>query len=273
MTQDWKTYKDLDPSHLYVLPLGVGNAFTGRYFHSSFVLIAGGELVLVDAPAPLRRMIHDASERAGVAFDAMMIDHLLLTHLHGDHCNGVEEFAYVKKYLDDGRRPHLYLLPELLVPLWEHRLYAAMGGKNEATGEDRSLADYFQPHRIHPGTPQRLVNGPPLTVEFRRTKHSLPCAAMKFHYGRISLGYSADTPYDQGLVDWLSDCDLIIHEAAEDEAAAIHTPLSQLERLPDELKSRIRLIHYGDDLGQEDTSMRLLREGELIELAPAAARA
>lgn len=266
MSNNWKTLQDLDTSRMYMLPLGVGSAFTCRYFHSSFLLLVGGEAVLVDAPAPLRRMIHDAGHYSGIALDPIMVDHLLLTHLHGDHCNGVEEFAFIKKYMDNGRRPHLYLLPELLVPLWEHRLYAAMGGPNKETGEERSLADYFLPHRVEPGRPQRLSNGPPLNFEFRRTGHSVPCASIKFSFGRVSLGYSADTPFDSGLIEFLEPCDLIIHEAGAESAGALHTPLSQLERLPDAVKQKMRLIHYPDDLTQEDTSIRLLREGELIEV-------
>lgn len=264
----WRTLEDLDPSRMYFIPMGVGNAFTDRHFHSSFILIAGCQPVLVDAPAPLRRMVRTAAVRASIAFDVLGIDHLILTHLHGDHCNGVEEFAFMKKYLDAGRRPHLYLLPELVGPLWENRLKAAMGGTARDTGDERKLDDFFDVHAWEPGPAHRLDNGPAIHVETRRTKHSLPCQALRITYGKYRLGYSADTTFDPGLIAFLEPCDMIIHEAGDDSSAAVHTPLSKLEQLPEALRRKIRLIHFRDDLTPEDTSMALLREGMLYEVRP-----
>lgn len=264
METAWKGLEDLDPAKLYFLTLGIGNAFTDRHFHSSFVLIAGCQPVLIDAPAPLRRIVRDAAINSQIALNVMMIDHLLLTHLHGDHCNGVEEFAYMKKYMDNGRRPHIYLLPELVAPLWENRLSAAMGGKDRQTGEARALADFFEVHAWEPGTQHRLDGGAGLIIETKRTKHSIPCAAIRFTYGRVKLGYSADTPFDPELIDFLAPCDMIIHEVGE--AAEVHTPLANLESLPDALKAKMQLIHIPDELRPEDTAIRILREGVLYEV-------
>jgi ribonuclease BN (tRNA processing enzyme) len=264
MIDGWRTPNDLAPDQLHLLPLGVGNAFTDRYFHSSFILFAGTTPILVDCPSPLRRIVRDAAIRSRLAIDVLNIDHVLLTHLHGDHCNGIEEFAYMKKYLDCGRQAHLYLLPELIGPLWENRLKASMGGR---PGEEpRTLDDYYEVHRLPPGTANRIAPGPKVFVEAYRTAHPVPTAALRISFGRTRFGYSADTPFDRKLIDFLAPCDFIIHEVATAATAAVHTPQEDLERLPDELKRKIHLIHIPDDLRQEDTSMQILEEGRLYPI-------
>lgn len=263
MSTDWKNLADLDPATLYFIPLGVGNAFTARYYHSSILLIADCKLVLIDAPAPLRRIIHRTARISRIGLEATDIEHVILTHLHGDHCNGIEEFGFMKKYLDAGIRPHLYLLPELEWPLWNNRLSAAMGGRDSDTQEFRGLGDFFVVHPVEPGRLTMMEHGPGLQLEFRRTHHSIPTAAMRITFGGVKLGYSADTPFDEELIEFLSPCDVIIHEATRNTAVNLHTPLAKLEGLPEEIRRKLRLIHLPDDLEQDETELELLREGEL----------
>lgn len=267
-TNEWRTLDDLDPSALYVLPLGIGNAFTDRYFHSSLLVIAGGELLLIDAPAPLRRVIREASHRARIAFDTTFIDKVFLTHLHGDHCNGIEELGFVKKYLDQGRQAHLFLLEELVEPLWESRLKAAMGGRNRQTGEPKTIDDFFEVHPVVPGVPYPIAEGKPISIEVYRTRHSVPTAALRVRFGRASFGYSADTPYDEGLLRFLDRSDFIVHEASRNDSAEVHTPLELLESLPEDMRSRMHLIHVPDDLTQDETSIPILEVGRLYEILP-----
>ena len=70
------------------------------------------------------------------------------------------------------------------------------------------------------------------------------------------------------LIDWLGECDYVIHEAN----LGIHTPVERLESLPESFCSRLGLIHYTDALEPGDTSLHLLQQGEVIEIAAASAR-
>ena len=65
----------------------------------------------------------------------------------------------------------------------------------------------------------------------------------------------------------MSEADYLIHESN----VGIHTGLDKLESLPSDLRSRLGLIHYPDDLEQSDTTLHLLREGETIEVVGAEA--
>ncbi len=71
-----------------VLILGVGDAFTKIHFGSSALVAGPDGYLLIDCPDLVHRAIHEANRRAGWDVDASKIHDVLITHLHGDHCNG-----------------------------------------------------------------------------------------------------------------------------------------------------------------------------------------
>lgn len=251
---------DLNPNRLFLMPLGVGDAFTSTHYNSSFVLVARERAILVDCPSPLRRVLRDASAKSGLEIDIPEIDHAILTHLHGDHCNGLEEFGFYKHYVARQERPHLYLLEESIGPLWDNRLKAAMGGSG---AEPRSLETFFQPHRWAQGQTFRLANTTPdLEFEARRTRHSVPCIGIRVRYGMYSIGYSGDGEFDQAHIDFLRDCDLIVHECGN---TPNHTRLEELAALPAEVRAKMLLIHVSDDFPAGLSDIPVLREGAVYQ--------
>ncbi len=265
MTDGLRTLDELDPAKLYILPLGVGYAFTRRFYHSSFLMVCGGKTTLIDAPAPLRRVMWAAGRNSGFDIDLQHIDNLFLTHLHGDHCNGVEEFAFWRMFQSNAPKPNLYLLKELRAPLWFQRLYAAMGSVRE--GEDGSgplatLDTYFEVKDLHAGVRTDLgIDG--LTLEPRKTRHFVPTIGFKMNFNGHVLAYSADTPFDRGLINFFEDADLIIHETGYGGG---HCPIEKLLELPEEIKAKMLLIHLPDDFNIEDSEIPVLREGHLYEV-------
>lgn len=262
------TLQDLDPDRLYVLVLGVGNAFTRTAFNSSFLLIAGGVVVAIDCPGPFGRVLHDAGVRSGLHFDVGDIRHIVLTHLHGDHCNGLEEVGYTLRYVLPGEhRAHLYLLPENVGPLWERRLSAVMATGTDPAGQRvaRTLEDYFTPHPWEEDQPCRLAgaDAPPLEFHIRRTLHPVPCFGFRVSYKGATLGYSADTPFDPKLLAFLGQADLLIHESSPGSA---HTPLEALEALDASVRDRMMLIHLADETRERGAAIPALVEGALYEV-------
>ena len=252
-----KPLSSLEPGGFRFIPLGIGNAFTSRYYNASLLLLCGGEPVLIDAPAPLRKVLAEAGRATGYHLDLDVIDRLFLTHLHGDHCNGLEEYGFFRKYLAGACKPRLHLLPSLKEPLWTHRLSAAMGGVLRE--KNVSLDDYFEVVGASPGEVTDL-GVPGLRLEPFLTKHMIPCLGFRASYGGRTLGYSADTPYDPALIEFLSPCDLIIHEAG---TGTYHTELDQLLALPADLRRRIRLIHLEDSLDTRTSPIECLEQGRL----------
>ena len=51
----------------------------------------------------------------------------------------------------------------------------------------------------------------------------------------------------------------------ESGPAPSHTPIEDLNALPDELRAKMRLIHLADDFDVSSTDIKPLHEGEVIE--------
>jgi hydroxyacylglutathione hydrolase len=71
---------------MQILPLGVGGAFTEKFFHNNYIFQLGDQRLLVDAGTTLRYSLKQAG------FSCIDIDYILITHFHSDHVGGLEEF-------------------------------------------------------------------------------------------------------------------------------------------------------------------------------------
>ncbi|MFO0894414.1 MAG: MBL fold metallo-hydrolase [Phycisphaerales bacterium] len=238
-----------------VLVVGIGDAFTSRHFGCSCVVEAPEGLVLVDCPDSPHRALEEACRTSGWEVRAADIRHIIITHLHGDHVNGLESVGFLQwlaRMRHPAPRPRLYMGAEAGARVWE-RLAPAMDQGGRAT-----LADYFELHVLRPDVPSRIAG---LEVESRLTGHPVPTTALRFSGGGRRFGWSSDTPWDPSLVDWLSGCHLVVHETSP---APAHTPVEHLNRLPDELRRRMRLMHVPDDFDPASSDIPVLRQGEVL---------
>lgn len=250
---------------------GVGDAFTDRYHNASLCVEepASGLRLMLDCPPAFPRVLADYNRRReqspSPALAVDNIDHLLLTHLHGDHCGGAEAYLYMRRFLCD-RKPLLLGAAEVLDPLWPTRLSGGMSELLLAPTSDGprrqlTLADYCDRRDLEAGV-TRLG---PLRIERRFTIHHIPTTALRISIegrARPLLGYSADTAFDPELIEWLGEAELIIHETN----FGVHTPLPSLLTLPEALRARMRLIHYPDLLDPDTAPITCLREGQALEL-------
>lgn len=239
-----------------LIPLGVGDAFSQVHYSSALALVHGDDILLVDCPHPLRKMLREAQARSGVPLCEDRVVGVALTHLHGDHASGLESFAYFHHFAL-GRRLSLLCHPEVSARLWEGHLAAGMERILPAVDrphQSRTLTDWIDLQPLDFGKPTAFG---PFELRCRRTVHHIPTTAFRIRAGGRELGYSADTAFDLSLIEWLSASDLIVHETN----FGVHTPIERLASLPAALRERMRLIHYPDAFDSEGSAIRVLHEG------------
>ncbi len=247
---------------LSIRVVGVGDAFTARYYNACLLVEADGTRLLIDAPPALARALQDLGARGGEVVGLDDIDHVLITHLHGDHVGGLEQLLFWRRFVSR-RRCGLYAIPDVLSGLWSERLRGAMSALLTPTGETYSLTlDDYCDVRPLPSSPGETFTLGPLSIAWRPTVHHIPTSALRVACGGRSFGYSADTAYDPSLIAWLSEADLVVHETN----LGVHTPLDRLAELDAPLRARMRLIHYPDWHDVDATAIASAREGDRYDL-------
>jgi ribonuclease BN (tRNA processing enzyme) len=243
-----------------VVVLGVGDTFSDRHHTSALLLQCDGHALAIDCPDTYRAVLRDAAEASGRPLSLDTLDDVLITHVHGDHMNGLEGVAFYKRFAQ-GRRVRLIASPEVRDVIWDQRLVASMGVLWD--GRDfhaRTFDDYFD---FVPLSWTEAITVGPFRIRARRTHHHVPTSALRIEAAGRTLGYSADTAFDPELIDFLSSADLIIHET---NLGPAHTPYERLAALPEALRARMRLIHYTDGFDLAASVITPLRQGEVLRI-------
>src|SRR5215217_5549736 len=85
-------------SEVRLIPLGVGEAFTARHYTTCLALGVDDRWLLIECPHPIRKMLREATGAAGWPLDLDRIEAVAVTHLHADHCSGLEDYGYYSWY-------------------------------------------------------------------------------------------------------------------------------------------------------------------------------
>jgi len=245
-------------SRFEVIVLGVGDSFSERHRSTALLLRCDGFQLAIDCPDMYRSVLRAASERSGESLSLTDIDHVLITHVHGDHMNGLEGAAFFKHFAQ-GRRVELVSSPEVRATIWDRRLAASMATLWDGAAFRELTFDSYFTH-----TPLRwndAVEVGPFRIRARRTIHHVPTSALLIEAAGRKLGFSSDTAFDPELIAFLNTADLIVHETNYGPA---HTPYTALAALPAETRDRMRLIHYPDTLDLTGSAVTPLHEGQVL---------
>ncbi len=243
--------------------LGVGTPFSIKHGTTSFILSFDDveHNLLVEAPDRIFNVVN----KYGNGIKLRDIDHVYISHIHGDHVNGLEPLGFWNRYSIQ-RRLHVFM-GEGITSSFIRRFKDPMGSCGPRLGEHVELDFYFDIHPLKEGIKQIIdIGGKRIGLEIMKTTHCVPTYAFKLEYDGKCVGYSADTEFSKELVSFLKGCDVIIHELGN--TPINHTTIEDLKQLPNEVLNKIYWIHYPDNISTyiKDENIRLLYEGEQIYL-------
>ena len=184
--------------------VGVGAAFSKKFFQTNLLIIKGNHHLLIDC-----------GTRCPVAFweygcSITNVENYLITHSHADHIGGLEEVALMNRYVTK-KKPKMIITKEYEKILWD---YSLKGGSafNEGQKNDRlQFSDFFESTR-----PKKISDKPRVILEtcigdinlkLFRTKH-IPDNAKTWKDSFLSYGviindkilFTSDTRYDKDLI-------------------------------------------------------------------------
>lgn len=234
--------------------LGTGGAFAKKYYNNNGLLSAGDFTLLIDCGITAPLSLH----QLGTSLDK--VNAILITHIHGDHVGGLEELSFRMKYII-GRKPVLYIEGKLAKTLWDNTLKGGMG----QDGVD-SLDDFFEVRLLTADQPTSISSN--LTVELIQTPH-IPGKDSYSLYINNEVFYSADMTFQPDLLHHLvyrRGCRKILHEVQLTGPGEVHTTLQELLSLPKDIREKISLMHYGDEMESfvgQTGEMNFLKQHEL----------
>jgi len=271
---------------------GAGAAFSRLYGTTcSELTLANGTKWLIDCG----RQAPDQLHAAGVSWHSLAGQ--IMTHVHGDHTFGLEDFAFSRYYhgdrdlgvasiLEGGPKPKLVCHEAVRQEMWEtlraaFRYISTSGGGQSSDG---TLETYFDVIEAAETTPpasdpwpaaQRFdVEG--LKIWTRDTLHvpDKPSSSLEIDVGdgRV-VWWSGDSTVDDPMLRELSErATVIFHDCTFAEYdGQVHGSFESLAALPEAVRAQIVLMHHEDDLEDhrakaEAAGFRIALPGHVFDL-------
>ena len=134
--------------------------------------------------------------------DPMLIDAVLLSHLHADHCLDLTGFYVLRRYHPDGAAPR--------IPVWGPERTAVRMAKAYDLDEDPGMNEEFD-FTLYPDGPFTIG---PFEVTARMVAHPVTAYGLQIRADGRTLAYSGDTGTCGALVETARDADVFLCEAS-----------------------------------------------------------
>ncbi|MBP2626613.1 MAG: hypothetical protein H6Q68_1324 [Firmicutes bacterium] len=250
-----------------VIPLGVGGAFTDRFYHTNYLVEIPECRLLIDIGTTIRYSLLAAG------YTAQDINAVVLTHFHSDHVGGLEEFSQRCRYMYQ-YRPTIYAMPDQ-VPLLAS-LFALHGAKPadylnvttvenpiviNNTGDAQYQLEYYSTIGLH----AQVTSNYMISIRQKGRDNKAIRVVFTGDIGPIEKSELGRLVANPETVAVFHDC----HTGSTPTPA--HPSLEQMKDLyPLEQRGKIHVIHYSDNIDQytdriKGAGFKIAIQGEVIE--------
>jgi ribonuclease BN (tRNA processing enzyme) len=230
--------------------VGCGSAFAKTLNQNNLLVVKGDDHLLIDCGTKCSQALFN------VGVSMAQVKNYLITHSHADHIGGLEEAQLFGRYVVQ-QKPSMVITPAYEKILWEQSL---RGGSELSEKAPLSFTDLWQ--RIRPrklkGYPRETFEADvgSINVKMPRTLH-FPDSAKSWRACAWSCGviiddrifFTSDTRFDPELIesfDQKFNFDIIFHDC-QLFTGGVHASLDEISTLPEHIRSKIILMHYGDN--------------------------
>lgn len=229
--------------------LGVGNAYSQKNANSVLLIENDDIKLCIDCG----RSTFPSVEEYGLSLKD--ITHILITHLHNESVGGLEEAAFMTKFVFKFKIK-LLATPSMLEHLWNCTLKGGLEYIEELPGDLRPhiLADYFDVIELQPDQWNEI--SPELRLFLHPTDHVKGMESYGVEVetnGKKRFLFSGDTKFSSqwltnGAAHWshvFHDCQLA--DEGENNVLGHHASYNQLLKLQPDIRQKMWLYHYGDE--------------------------
>ncbi|WP_409304582.1 MBL fold metallo-hydrolase [Peribacillus sp. SCS-155] len=166
------------------------------------------------------------------------LDAVVLTHYHADHIADIgvlQHAVLIQRYLNGNQKT---------IPIYAHAL-------DEAEFDKLTYKDITKGIAYSDSQPLQIG---PLTFTFMKTKHPVPCFAMRIEAEGQAIVYTGDSAYMEEMSEFAKDANVLLCESNfygdMDGSGAGHMTAREAGRVAEKANVQLLLLthlpHYGD---------------------------
>jgi ribonuclease BN (tRNA processing enzyme) len=235
--------------------LGTGSAFTMKNWQSNFLIRQNGKCLLLDAGGDCRFSLAEL----GITIND--IDAVYVSHLHADHIGGLEWGGFITLFNPKLKKPTMFGEANLLRDLWNKSLVGGMEGLEgtkyiEEHGNGVLLSTYFE---VSPIATNSSFVWESIKFDIIQSVHITCKYALSSSFGlmwtdpdtkeRVYLTTDCQYSPEASMKAFYTEAGHIFHDCETSKfKSGVHANYEDLRTLPTDLKAKIWLYHYQDNV-------------------------